>query len=185
MQLLVRANNANVPNYKQTVSAAFGWMEAPASRPSFSLSLSLSVCLSLVTHPFFSPLPTTLLSGGAYVCLSLCLTVRDGCSGLWVTESSCVVDGLFVCQRAQEFDLFCVSLTAALLFYRPSGGLRRPRPQIRGASASSATPGSAGGRNYFDRWGGNVGTLPRRTGGTGCLRWAARFIPCFVCPIPE
>lgn len=30
------------------------------------------------------------------------LTVRDGRTGLWVTESSCVVGGVFVCQRVQE-----------------------------------------------------------------------------------
>lgn len=28
--------------------------------------------------------------------LSFCLTVRDGCSGLWVTESSCVEGPVFV-----------------------------------------------------------------------------------------
>lgn len=72
--------------------------------------------------------------------LSVRLTVRDGRTGLWVTESSCVVDGVFVCQRVQECtqhvharaccaspqaprrtsDLFCVSLTAALRFYGQS-----------------------------------------------------------------
>lgn len=32
--------------------------------------------------------------------LSFCPTVRDGCSVLWVTESSCVVDSVFVCVSA-------------------------------------------------------------------------------------
>lgn len=63
-----------------------------------------------------------------------CLTVRDGRTGLWVTESSCVVDGVFVGQRVQEcscalrlsagpgrtLDLLCISLMAALLFFLPT-----------------------------------------------------------------
>lgn len=56
-------------------------------------------------HPFFFPSSHHSLIGGGvkvYVGLSVRLTVRDGRTGLWVTESSCVVDGVFVCQRVQE-----------------------------------------------------------------------------------
>lgn len=69
-----------------------------------SFIFSLLVYVSLIIHPFFFPSSHHSLIGVAkvYVGLSVRLTVRDGRTGLWVTESSCVVDGVFVCQRVQE-----------------------------------------------------------------------------------
>lgn len=90
----------------------------------------LSVYPSIITHPFFSLLSITLLRGQQRF-MQAFLKVRDGRTGLWVTGSSCVVDGVFVGQCEQEcscalrlsagpgrtLDLLCVSLTAVLLFF--------------------------------------------------------------------
>lgn len=67
--------------------------------------LFLSVYLSIITHPFFSLLSINLFLGGGGrkgLCGPFCLTVRDGRTGLWVTESSCGMDGVFVGQHVQE-----------------------------------------------------------------------------------
>lgn len=61
---------------------------------SFSLSVSCSNSFSKSLS-----LSTFLISQGrtkVYVGLSFCLTVRDGCSALWVTESSCVLGSVCV-----------------------------------------------------------------------------------------
>lgn len=144
MRLLVRANSAkssSLPGKRHVsgfrtvrhhslqmfqVLVGYQLIRCQVSRP------FLSVYLSVITHPFFSLLSITLLGGGSKsLCGPFCLTVRDGRTGLWVTESSCVVDDVFVGQRVQEcscalrlsagpgrtLDPLRVSLTAALFFF--------------------------------------------------------------------
>lgn len=48
--------------------------------------------------------------------LSFCLTVSDGCSVLWVTESSCVVDCVCVC--CCEYVQECVCVCCVVLLRR-------------------------------------------------------------------
>lgn len=116
MQPLVRANSVNsssLPGNRQV--SGFRTLRHH-SRQMFQVLVSyqlircqvshpfLSVYLSIITYPFFSLLSITPLGGGGSkgLCGPFCLTVRDSRTGLWVTESSCVVDGLFVGQRVQE-----------------------------------------------------------------------------------
>lgn len=88
------------------------------------LCLPLNHYPSLLFTAFYHPFG----GDGKGLCGPFCLTVRDGCTGLWVTESSCVVDGVFVGQRVQEcscalrlsvgpgctLDPLCVSLSVFL-----------------------------------------------------------------------
>lgn len=83
------------------------WRQSPLQAirtPNFSFpSQFTSHTHCLFVYPSVFSLSTFLLSQGrtkVYVGLSFCPTVRDGCSVLWVTESSCVVDSVFVCVSA-------------------------------------------------------------------------------------
>lgn len=78
-------------------------------RTSYLNILPLTLVLCNSPSPFI--LAAHLLSQGrskVYVGLSFCLTVRDGCSVLWVTKSSCVVDSVFVCVSWREHVQECV-----------------------------------------------------------------------------
>lgn len=96
------------------------WMNCGRrQRTSYSNILPLTLVLCNSPSPFI--LAAHLLSQGrskVYVGLSFCLTVRDGCSVLWVTKSSCVVDSVFVCvswrEHVQECVRACVNTFRAL-----------------------------------------------------------------------